>query len=126
MTQNNPDLNILLKTDNKIDIELLVEIIKTKLDQDKIENIKIFYIGNQTSMASYVILGSGTSSKHIAVAAEKLADKVEETFGESLDISMEGNNKNAQWILIDLQDIIIHLFTKEMRDYYNLEELYSK
>lgn len=124
MKQNSPDISFSIKQNSASDVQSLLLILQQQMSDDKIENISTYAVHN--SLTSYVVIGSGTSSKHIAASAEKLANKMEEVFGESLDISMEGNNKNAQWILIDFQDIIVHLFTHEMREYYNLDELYQK
>lgn len=107
-------------------IEDLLKVIKNQLEDDKIEPITTFDVRNKSPITSYVIIGTGTSTKHISSSAEKLADKVEEFFGESLNIGMEGKNKTAHWILVDFNEVMVHLFTGEAREQYNLEELLSK
>ena len=124
MKKNNPDITLSPK--GQIKTEELLVIVKDQLENDKIEEIKLFDLRGKSQITSYVLIGTGTSTKHISSSAEKLADKVEETYNESQDISMEGRNKNAQWILVDLHEIMVHLLTKEAREIYNLEELFSK
>lgn len=121
MNRNNPDVNFTIKGVKAS----LLEVIKEQLENDKIIDIVSFDLRSKSSFTSYIIIGTGSSTKHISAAAEKLADKVEEVQGEQLEIHMEGKNKNAQWILIDLDEIIVHLFTQEARQNYNLEEIYS-
>ncbi len=106
--------------------EELLKVIQSQLESDKIESISTFDVRNKSSITSYVIICTGTSAKHISASAEKLADKVEEFFGEPLNIGMEGKNKSANWILVDLNDIMVHLFTADARDNYNLEEFLIK
>jgi ribosome-associated protein len=124
MKKNNPDITLSAK--GEIKTEELLKIVNDQLENDKIEEIKLFDLRGKSQITSYVLIGTGTSTKHISSSAEKLADKVEETYNESQDISMEGRNKNAQWILVDLHEIMVHLLTKEAREIYNLEELFSK
>ena len=124
MTNNNPDLTLVIR--GEINTEELLTIVQNQIADDKIEEITLFDLRGKSPITSYVVIGTGTSTKHISSSAEKLADKIEDTYNEPQDIRMEGINKNAQWILIDLDEIIVHLLTKEARDNYNLEELYSK
>jgi ribosome-associated protein len=124
MTNNNPDLTLVIR--GEINIEALLKIVQNQIADDKIEEITLFDLRGKSPITSYVVIGTGTSTKHISSSAEKLADKIESTYNEPQYIPMEGRNKNAQWILIDLGEIIVHLFTQEARENYNLEELYSK
>jgi ribosome-associated protein len=103
--------------------ELLQFIIKS-LDDDKIENIRIIELSKKRSdLASHVVIGSGNSYKHIVSSSEKLGDKIKHEF--ELSVKIEGTTKTPQWILIDLQEIMIHLFTQEAREKYDLEGLYK-
>lgn len=123
MKINNPDLTLIVR--REINTEELLTIVENQIADDKIEEITLFDLRGKSPITSYVVIGTGTSSKHISSSAEKLADKIEDTYNEPQDISMEGRNKNAQWILIDLDEIIVHLLTKDAREQYNLEELYA-
>ena len=104
----------------------LLKVLCKQMEDAKVEDITIFDLGDNNQLASYVVIGTGTSSKHISSCSEKLADKIDEVYGEPQDIAIEGSNKNSKWILIDLQDIIVHLFTAEAREMYNLEEILQK
>ncbi len=124
MKKNNPDIILSIKGD--MNIEKLLQLVDNQLQDDKIEEIIIFDLRGKSPITSYVVLGTGTSTKHISSTAEKLADKVEEFYQEPQNISMEGRNKSAQWILVDLDEVMVHLLTKEARENYKLEELYSQ
>lgn len=123
MQPNNPDLTLVIR--GEINIEQLLAIIEKQITDDKIEDITIFDVTKKSNIASYIIIGTGSSTKHISSSAEKLADKIDSAYNEPQNISMEGRNKNAEWILIDLGEIIVHLMTKDARIKYNLEEIYS-
>lgn len=123
MQNNNPDLTLVVR--GEINIEQLLKIVETQIEDDKIEDISLFDLRGKSPITSYVVIGTGTSTKHISSSAEKIADKIESVYNEPQDISMEGRNKSAQWVLIDLGEIIVHLLTKDAREKYHLEEIYS-
>lgn len=103
-------------------MELLEKIIKY-LEDKKAIDIKTIDIKGKTTIADYFIIASGTSSTHI----KALADNVEEELKKQ-DIypnKIEGYN-SAAWILMDYQDVIVHIFTEEQRENYNLEDLWEK
>jgi ribosome-associated protein len=106
--------------------EELVKIVCKELEDYKVEDIVIFDLGPSNQLASYIVIGTGTSSKHISSSADKLSDKVDEAYGMPQNIAIEGSNKNSKWILIDLKEVMVHLFTGEAREMYNLEEILQK
>ncbi len=69
-----------------------------------------------------MILASGRSTRHVSSLADGISKRVKETSGQSPKV--EGL-PNADWVLIDLGDIIIHLFRPEVRDFYNLEKIWA-
>lgn len=119
-----PDINITIDSQGEVDITSLTNFIVQSLSDDKIDSIKNFNLKDRGDLTKNVIIGTGTSSRHIVAASEKLADKIKQTF--SLVINIEGTTKAPQWILIDLQDVMVHLFTEEAREKYDLESLYIK
>ena len=103
-------------------MELMQEIIKN-LEDKKAIDIKTIDIKDKTTIADFFIIASGTSSTHI----KALADNVEEELKKK-DIypnKIEGYN-SAAWILMDYGDIVVHIFTQEQRENYNLEDLWEK
>ena len=105
------------------------KIIKLKQDIENILNdnkameIKSINLKNKTSIADFMIVASGNSSRHIQALSEKLVDELKKK-GIS-DCRLEGKNSN-DWKLIDAIDIIIHIFHPEKRKFYNLEKMWSE
>lgn len=93
-----------------------------QLDDSKIENIEIINVAEKTSIADYIIIGNGRSEKHIEATFEKLRTDLKNK--NILPPATEG--KSSNWLLLDLNDIIVHLFTEESRNLYKLEELWNK
>ncbi len=101
---------------------LLEQIIKV-LEDKKAIDIKKVDIKDKTTIADYFIIASGTSSTHI----KALADNIEENLKKQgiKPVKIEGYNSGT-WILMDYSDIIVHIFTEEEREHYNLEDLWEK
>lgn len=75
------------------------------------------------SECSYFILCHGTSSTHVDSIAHAVEDSVKEKLKQ--DVWHRDGYKNAYWILLDYGDIMVHVFQKEARDFYNIEELWA-
>ena len=102
------------------DLELAKEIVKV-LDQKKAIDIKLIHITEYSIVADYFIIASGTSNTHV----KSLADDVE---FEMSKLSVEPDHIEGRatgWILLDYGSVIVHIFTGESREYYNLERLWS-
>lgn len=101
---------------------LLNKIISLLEDKKGID-IKIMDVKNETTLSDYFVVASGTSNTHI----KALADNVEvELKKENIyPNKIEGYN-TATWILMDYGDIVVHIFTQQERQNYNLEELWEK
>ena len=76
-----------------------------------------------TIFADYFIICSGTSDRMINALAKSVGEFVHQTY--HLPVGIEGAPKDG-WILVDVGDIIIHIFSPEQRNYYKLEELWSQ
>ncbi len=100
----------------------LLEKILYLLEDKKAINIETLDISNQTTLADYFIIASGTSNTHI----KALADNVEENLKKEKIYPNKIEGYNTNWILIDYGDIVVHIFTQEERQNYNIEELYKK
>jgi len=97
-------------------------VIKASLEDDKAEDIITINLAEKSSLADFMIIASGRSARHVSALADHLARKVKEQTGKSP--KLEGL-PNADWVLIDLGDIIIHLFRPEVRNFYNLERIWA-
>ncbi len=100
-----------------------LKLIKTLLEDKKAENISILDVRKHTNIADYFVIATANSSVHAKALAEHLEKELKER-GITID-HIEGLNDHAQWILLDLLDIIVHIQTKEAREYYNLDWLWS-
>ena len=104
-------------------INQLKKEIEIILNDNKAMEIKSINLKNKTSIADFMIVASGNSSRHIQAISEKLVDELKKK-GIS-DCRLEGKNSN-DWKLIDAIDIIIHIFHPEKRKFYNLEKMWSE
>ena len=100
-----------------------LDFIVKKLDAGKAESLVIFDIREKSSMADTIIIGTGTSSRHVMALAHNLTLELKKKEIKPLNDCHRGN---GDWAVVDLGDIIIHLFTQEARDDYNLEELWGE
>ena len=110
------------KTKSTSSKELLKLALKSLDDDKAIDVVNINLIG-RTSIADYMIVASGNSSRQVASMANNLVKKFKEI--GLLTPSPEGMS-NGDWVLIDANDILIHLFRPEVRDFYSLEKMWAK
>ncbi|WP_081604761.1 ribosome silencing factor [Micavibrio aeruginosavorus] len=101
--------------------ESLRDLIVESLDSDKIQDIEVIDLRNQTAIADYMIVASGTSSRHVAAACEKLRERLKGV-GHN-DVRMEGE-KQGDWVVVDALDVIVHVFRPEVRSFYNIEKMW--
>ncbi|WP_174273359.1 ribosome silencing factor [Sphingomonas bacterium] len=102
--------------------EALHRLILASLDDDQaIETVSIPLAG-KSSIADYMVVASGRSSRQVGSMAMKLAEKIKALTGHSPRI--EGM-PTADWVLIDANDVIVHLFRPEVRTFYNLERMWA-
>ncbi|WP_173655711.1 ribosome silencing factor [Sphingomonas turrisvirgatae] len=104
------------------DANALHALILASLDDDQaVETVSIPLAG-KSSIADYMVVASGRSTRQVASMAQKLAEKIKAEFGQSPRI--EGL-PTADWVLIDAGDVIVHLFRPEVRSFYNLERMWA-
>lgn len=101
--------------------EQLKTLIEQSLDADKADDIVTIHIDDQTGLADYMIVASGTSSRHVHAMAEKLRDRL--NIRGIKDIKVEGLNQ-SDWVAMDCGDVIVHLFRPEVREFYNIEKMW--
>ena len=101
----------------------LKKIIIQTLDINKALDIVSIDLKDKSSMAEYMIIASGTSSRHIQSLSEQVLEKFKD-FGMK-DSKIEGKD-SAEWKLVDGIDIIVHIFNPEKRKFYELEKMWSE
>ncbi len=100
----------------------LLERIQTSLDDDKAEDIVTIDLKGRSSLCDALVIATGRSARHVAATAEHLARKLKEAgFGAA---RVEGLPA-GDWVLVDAGDVIVHLFRPEVREYYDLEGMWS-
>ena len=102
--------------------DLKKKIINT-LDSNKALDIVVINLENKSSMADYLIIASGTSSRHMQALSEIVLDKFKSS--GITNCKIEGNDSN-DWKLIDGIDVIVHIFNPEKRKFYELEKMWSE
>jgi len=92
------------------------------LDDDKAEDIVTIDLEGRSSLADAIVIASGRSARHVAAIAEHLARRLKDAgYGtRPVDGLSQGD-----WVLVDAGDIIVHVFRPEVRDYYDLEGMWS-
>ena len=93
------------------------------LDNNKAENITIIDLKNKSYIADYMIIASGTSSRHLQSLSEILVTELKKIGLDNCRI--EGKESN-DWKLVDAHDVIVHIFHPEKRQFYDLEKMWSE
>jgi ribosome-associated protein len=104
------------------DVAALKDLIVTSLDDDKATDIEVIDLTGQSALADYIIVASGTSSRQIVRMAEKLRERLEARGHKYLRTEGMGQ---ANWVVCDAGDVIVHLFRPEVREFYNIEKMWS-
>jgi ribosome-associated protein len=91
------------------------------LDDAKAEKVMSIALAGKSTMADAMMIASGNSDRHVGAIADQIQRKLKEIGIMSRAEGME----TCDWVLIDTGDIIIHLFRPEVRDFYNLEKMWS-
>lgn len=99
------------------------EILELALQDLKATNIKILDVRKLTSIADYMIIASGRSNRQVRAMADSILETAKQNGMEIFGV--EGQ-KEGEWVLIDLGDIIVHAMQPAVRDYYQLEKLWSQ
>ena len=100
----------------------LARLVVQQLEDDKAENVLNIPLSGKSPMADAMIVASGRSARHVSALADHVARKLKDAGAGQVRI--EGL-PNADWVLIDAGDIIVHIFRPEVREFYNLERIWS-
>ena len=100
----------------------LLERIRASLEDDKAEDIVTIDMGGRSSLADAIVVASGRSSRHVASIAEHLARRLKDAGYGTRPVN---GAQQGDWVLVDAGDVIVHIFRPEVRDYYNLESMWS-
>ncbi len=103
-------------------LEALREVVVDALEELKAQNVTVLDVREIASFTDLMVIASGTSSRQVKALADKVVEKCL-TIGVR-PLGVEGQQE-AEWVLVDLADIIVHVMLPQTRDFYNLEKLLS-
>lgn len=109
---------------NIVDSKQLAEHIASLLDKKKAHDVKILRVTEKTVIADYFVIAGGTSSTQV----KALADEVEYQIGVNdgiKPVNVEGRGTGG-WVLLDYENVLVHVFDPKMREFYNLEKLWAE
>ena len=105
-----------------LDVEALHALVLKSLDDDQAVEVVSIPLAGKSSIADHMVIASGRSTRQVASMATKLAQKLKQDYQRIVRI--EGL-PTADWVLIDADDVIVHLFRPEVRSFYNLERMWA-
>jgi ribosome-associated protein len=100
----------------------LLEVARRALEDMKAVDIRVIDVREMTSITDIMVIASGTSTRHVKAVADNVALEAKKAGVQAP--GMEGE-KGAEWILIDLGDVVVHVMMPEIREFYALEKLWS-
>jgi len=111
-----------ISSSEDIPAKALANLILETLDENSAQDTINIDIGGKSSVADYMIVSSGRSNRHVNALADYVMRALKEDGHKSLGV--EGLEA-SDWVLIDAGDVIVHIFRPEVRQFYNLEKIWS-
>ena len=102
--------------------EQLSDLVVDALEEVKGKDIVKLDVRDLTTVTDFMIVASGTSNRHVKALAETVAEKSREAGHRPVGIEGE---VGSEWVLLDLQDVLVHVMLPRVREFYNLEKLWS-
>ena len=100
----------------------LVSFIKENLTEGKADNLVEVAVDKNFSEFDHIVIASGSSNRQVVALAEKLLEEVKSSF--KIKGKIEGK-ENADWVLLDFESVIVHIFRPEVREYYQIEKIWK-
>jgi ribosome-associated protein len=102
--------------------EALHSLVLRSLDDDKALDVVSIPLNGKSNIADYMVIASGRSTRQVAAMAQKLSERIKQELGRN--VRVEGLPV-ADWVLIDADYVIVHIFRPEVRSFYNLERMWA-
>ncbi len=103
-------------------VEALHDLVLRSLDDDQAQDVVTIPLSGKSSIADHMVIASGRSTRQVASMAQKLSERIKQELGRP--VRVEGLPV-ADWVLIDADDVIVHIFRPEVRTFYNLERMWA-
>jgi ribosome-associated protein len=100
----------------------LHDLVLRSLDDDQAQDVVTIPLQGKSNIADHMVIASGRSTRQVASMAQKLSERIKQDLGRNVRI--EGLPV-ADWVLIDADDVIVHIFRPEVRSFYNLERMWG-
>ncbi len=101
----------------------LKNLVQASLEDGKAQNVVTVNLEGKTDIADYMIIASGTSDRHTSSLAQNIIKNVKEKLNYN-HVTVEGMSE-GNWVLVDIGDVIVHIFKPEIREMYNLEKMWA-
>lgn len=102
--------------------EALTSLIVEALDDVKAKDVVKLDVRNMTTVTDFMVVASGTSNRHVKALVDNVAEKARKA--GCRPVGIEGED-GGEWVLLDLQDALVHVMLPKVREFYNLERLWS-
>jgi len=102
--------------------EALHDLVLASLEDDKAVDVVSIPLSGKSNIADHMVIASGRSTRQVAAMAQKLAERIKRDLGRR--VRVEGLPV-ADWVLLDADDVIVHIFRPEVRSFYNLERMWA-
>ncbi len=109
-------------TANEIDPALVLETVQSVLDDNKAEDVTTFDLRERSSVSDHMVICSGRSTTHVSALAEYLRQDLKKVGADIVSITGTGQ---GDWICVDANAVVIHIFRPEVRAYYQLEKMWD-
>jgi len=113
---------IVTQSQKNIPSEALLKLVEKSLDDNKAQALTVIDLAGKSTIADYMVIVTGTSSRQISAMADYLVQDLKAAGYEN--IIVDGQSQ-GDWVLVDIGDIIVHLFRPEVREFYNLEKMWD-
>lgn len=100
----------------------LTEVVTAALDDMKAQNVAVFDVRGLTDVTDTIVIASGTSDRHVKSLAGRVVERAKQAGFRPLGTEGE---RDGEWVLVDLQDVIVHVMLPRVREFYSLEKLWD-